>query len=240
MLKPARRQLKWVATIAAAAGLVALGGCGDGGGDPKTGKQLFVQSCGSCHALADANTKGAIGPDLDQAFAQSIRDGLGRDTIRGVVRKQISLPLGEMPADLVTGKDAASVAAYVADVAAKPGGGGATGAGATGAGGSGGGGTAKASASNQLSIPTDPSGQLAYQFTKATAKSGQVTLLSKNDAPVPHDISIKGGGVDEQGDQVTDGGTSKLSVKLKPGKYTYYCSVPGHEQGGMKGTLTVK
>ena len=67
-----------------------------------------------------------------------------------------------------------------------------------------------------------------------------MTLLSKNDAPVPHDISIKGGGVDEQGDQVTDGGTSKLSVRLKPGKYTYYCSVPGHEQGGMKGTLAVK
>ena len=114
-----------------------------------------------------------------------------------------------MPADLVTGKDADSVAAYVADVAAKPGGSGATGGGATGAGGSGGGGTAKASASNQLNIPTDPSGQLAYQFTKATAKAGQVTLLSKNDAPVPHDIAIKGGGVDEQGDQVTDGGTSK-------------------------------
>jgi mono/diheme cytochrome c family protein len=240
VLEPARRQVKWVATIAAAAGLVVLGGCGGGGGggDPKTGKQLFVQSCGSCHTLADANTKGAIGPDLDQAFAQSVRDGLGRDTIRGVVREQISLPLGAMPADLVKGKDADSVAAYVAEVAAKPGAGG--GGGATGGGGSGGGGTAKASASNQLDIPTDPSGQLAYQFTKATAKAGQVTLLSKNDSPVPHDISIKGGGVAEQGDQVTDGGTSKLSVRLKPGKYTYYCSVPGHEQGGMKGTLTVK
>ena len=131
VLEPARGQLKWVATIAAAAGLVALGGCGDGGGDPKTGKQLFVQSCGSCHTLASANTEGTIGPNLDDAFAQSIHDGLGRDTIQGVVRKQISLPLGEMPADLVTGKDADSVAAYVADVAAKPGGSGATGGGAT-------------------------------------------------------------------------------------------------------------
>jgi mono/diheme cytochrome c family protein/plastocyanin len=235
VLEPARRQVKWVATIAAAAGLVVLGGCGGGGGDPKTGKQLFVQSCGSCHTLADANTKGAIGPDLDQAFAQSVRDGLGRDTIRGVVREQISLPLGAMPADLVKGKDADSVAAYVAEVAAKPGAGG--GGGATGGGGSGGGGTAKASASNQLDIPTDPSGQLAYQVKKATAKPGKVTLRSKNDASVPHDIAIKGDG---KGPVVQGGKVSEVSTTLKAGSYEFHCSVPGHEQAGMKGTLTVK
>ena len=88
--------------------------------------------------------------------------------------------------------------------------------------------------------PADPTGQLLYKFKSASAKAGNVTLLSKNDSPVPHDISLKGGGVDEQGNQVTDGETSKVSAKVKAGKYTFYCSVPGHEQGGMTGTLTVK
>jgi mono/diheme cytochrome c family protein len=234
VLEAVRRQTKLAAAIAAAAGALALAGCGDGGGDPQTGKQLFVQSCGSCHTLAAANTRGSIGPNLDDAFAQSLRDGLGRDTVEGVVRKQIQVPIGAMPPDLVTGKDADAVAAYVADVAGKPAPPGA----ATGA--PGGGGTAKAGANGELSIPADSSGQLAYEYKKATAKAGQVTLLSKNDAPVPHDISVRGNGVEEEGDQVTDGGTSKVSVKLKPGKYEFYCSVPGHEQGGMKGTLTVK
>src|SRR5664280_2683101 len=35
------------------------------------------------------------------------------------------------------------------------------------------------------------------------------------------------------------GGTRVLTLKLKPGKYAFYCSVPGHRQGGMEGTLTV-
>jgi mono/diheme cytochrome c family protein len=234
VLEAVRRQTRLAAAITAAAGLFALAGCGGDGGDPQAGKQLFVQTCGSCHQLSDANTRGTIGPNLDDAFAQSLRDGLGRDTIEGVVREQIDVPLGAMPPKLLEGKEADSVAAYVADVAGKPAPPGA----ATGA--PGGGGTAKAGPNGELSIPADSSGQLAYEYTKATAKAGQVTLLSKNDAPVPHDISIRGNGVQEEGDQVTDGGTSKVSVKLKPGKYEFYCSVPGHEQGGMKGTLTVK
>ena len=37
-----------------------------------------------------------------------------------------------------------------------------------------------------------------------------------------------------------DGGTKTLTMTLAPGTYTYYCSVPGHRQAGMQGTLTVK
>ena len=62
----------------------------------------------------------------------------------------------------------------------------------------------------------------------------------KNDSPVPHDVSIEGGGVDEQGREVTDGGTSTVLATLKPGSYTFYCSVPGHRQAGMEGRLTVR
>ena len=227
--------------LSALAALAVLAGCGGDKGDKASGKQLFTQRCGSCHVLADAGSKGTIGPNLDKAFQQSVRDGLGRDTIEGVVREQIALPQGGvMPAKLVTGDDANAVAAYVASVAAKPGTGTTGGGGGTTGGGGQAGGSGKANARGEVEIDTDPSGQLKFQVTSATAKAGKVTLLSKNDSPVPHDISIRGSGVDQQGKQVSNGGTSKVSSALKPGKYEFYCSVPGHEQAGMRGTLTVR
>lgn len=126
---------------------VALAGCGDtvgfdeGGGDKISGKELFTQSCGACHTLADAGTTGEIGPNLDDAFYQYRVDVSGADPddakfqeqlaapgiesgVRQVVRGQIAYPVVNpvsgapgMPADIVTGDDAAAVAAYVADVA---------------------------------------------------------------------------------------------------------------------------
>jgi uncharacterized cupredoxin-like copper-binding protein len=236
VLGTAKRHLCVIATLAALGGLVLASGCGGSKPDAAKGKQLFTQRCGSCHTLADAGTKGIIGPNLDDAFKQAIADGLGRDTVEGVVDEQIAFPQGgQMPANLVRGDDRKAVAAYVAEAVGKRGG--ATGA--TGPAGGGGGGTAKANAKNEVEIPTDPTGQLAFKFKSATAKAGKVTLLSKNDSPVPHDISIKDG-VNVQGKQVTNGGVSQASTNLKPGTYEFYCSVPGHEQGGMKGTLTVK
>lgn len=233
MLKTAGR-LRALLVPAAIAGFVALGGCGGDNADTANGKQLFTQRCGSCHTLANAGTKGIIGPNLDDAFKQPIADGLGRSTIEGVVRDQIALPQGpEMPANLVTGSDAEDVAAYVAQAIGRKGSSGDVAGGSQG-------GTAKANAKNQVQIPADPTGLLKYEFANATAKPGQVTLLSKNDSSVPHDISLKGSGVNEQGPQVTGGKVSQVAVTLKPGQYTFYCSVPGHEAAGMKGTLTVK
>src|SRR3954465_13405805 len=86
------------------------------------GKKLFVAKCGSCHTLARAGTKGTVGPDLDAAFRQSLKDGLGRSTVRGVVQHQILYPYTlknqttgtQMPAKLVEGENASDVAAYVA------------------------------------------------------------------------------------------------------------------------------
>jgi cbb3-type cytochrome c oxidase subunit III len=112
---------------------LAASGCGTtglseaGSGDTTRGKELFTSKCGQCHTLADAGTKGVIGPNLDDAFRQSRDDGLGVGTIRSVVRNQISYAVEEpttgspgMPKDIVTGDDAESVAAYVASVAALP------------------------------------------------------------------------------------------------------------------------
>ena len=93
-------------------------------GDRIRGKELFKQRCGSCHALADAGTTGTIGPNLDYAFLQSRKDGLGEDTIVQVVRDQIAYAVTTpstgapgMPRNIVTGQDADDVATYVASVA---------------------------------------------------------------------------------------------------------------------------
>ena len=113
--------------------VIAATGCGTtglaeaGAGDTGAGKELFKAKCASCHTLADAGTAGTIGPNLDDAFRQARADGLGERTIQAVVRDQIAYAIEEpptglpgMPADLVTGDDAESVAAYVASVAALP------------------------------------------------------------------------------------------------------------------------
>jgi uncharacterized cupredoxin-like copper-binding protein len=113
---------------------------------------------------------------------------------------------------------------------------------AAGCGGSGGGGgssSASTPANAQVvEIDVADSG-FAFAKTTATANAGTVELKSKNPQSVTHDISIKGNGVDEQGNQVSSGGVSTVTADLKPGTYTFYCSVPGHEEAGMKGTLTV-
>ena len=91
-----------------------------------------------------------------------------------------------------------------------------------------------------LQIDADPTGQLKFTASSATASAGAVTVKMKNASGVPHDIGIKGNGINEVGPVVSNGGTSTVNVTLKPGTYTFFCSVDGHEAAGMKGTLVVK
>src|SRR5206468_3202518 len=81
---------------------------------------------------------------------------------------------------------------------------------------------------------------LAFNKKTLTAKAGQVTIVMSNPSPTPHNIAIQGGGVAKTGEIVSQGGTSQVTATLKPGKYTFYCSVPGHRDAGMQGTLTVR
>jgi plastocyanin len=66
-----------------------------------------------------------------------------------------------------------------------------------------------------------------------------VKLVMANPSSFPHAVSVKGHGIDKDGKTVNKGGTSRVSVKLKKGTYTFYCPVDGHEAGGMKGKLIV-
>jgi uncharacterized cupredoxin-like copper-binding protein len=93
--------------------------------------------------------------------------------------------------------------------------------------------------SSTLSLSADPSGALKFNKKVLSTKSGAVTINMKNPASVPHGIAVEGNGVDKDGQAVTSGGTSTVSVTLKPGKYTFYCPVDSHKQAGMQGTLTV-
>jgi len=86
----------------------------------------------------------------------------------------------------------------------------------------------------------DPSGQLKFTSSTLTASAGKATIDFTNSSSVPHNMTI----VDSSGKQVGatptfTGGTKSFTADLKPGKYTFYCSVPGHRQAGMQGTLTV-
>jgi uncharacterized cupredoxin-like copper-binding protein len=67
-------------------------------------------------------------------------------------------------------------------------------------------------------------------------KAGKITFDVKNDGKIEHDLAIKGG---PKTKLIQPGGTAQLEVELKPGKYHLYCSVPGHEQAGMKVDVTV-
>jgi plastocyanin len=92
---------------------------------------------------------------------------------------------------------------------------------------------------SELRLAADPSGQLTFDKTRLEAKAGPVTIAMRNASEIPHDVSIEGGGVDEEGKVVTGGATSTVTANLKPGSYTFYCSVDAHRQAGMVGTLKV-
>jgi mono/diheme cytochrome c family protein len=222
---------------------LAISGCGSGqdkSADLVNGKKLFIGegTCGSCHSLQRAGTKGNQGPNLDAAFENARQKGFGDSVIEGVVRDQIANPRrgSIMKADLVTGDNRRDVAAYVASVAGRPGQD--TGLLASVGGNQNANKTAVEKAGT-LEIPADPSGALAFTFGKATGTPGPVTISMPNPSPIQHNIAITGP-VKGQGPVVGKGGDSKFSVTLKPGTYEFLCEVPGHAAGGMKGTLTVK
>jgi uncharacterized cupredoxin-like copper-binding protein len=233
-----------LAAITATAAVV-LAGCGsDVKGDHAdlvNGKVLFVQRCGACHALARAGTRGNVGPDLDDAFSQSLDEGFERSVIDGIVKEQILYPSvsGKMPAKLVTGQHAVDIAAYVAASAAKPG----EDTGALAAAVRSTSQRAATAQDGKLEIDANPDGQLAYQVSSATSGAGALEIDSRNASSVPHDIALQegtDGRVIGEGRTVSNGGVSTVSVSVRAGRYTFYCTLPGHREAGMQGTLTVR
>lgn len=92
-----------------------------------------------------------------------------------------------------------------------------------------------------ISFEADPDGELAYTTTEAAAEAGKVTIGFSNPQALTHDVAIEDSAGDDVGktDLIADDSTS-TTVELEPGTYTFYCTVPGHREAGMEGTLTVK
>lgn len=100
---------------------------------------------------------------------------------------------------------------------------------------------AEGGGSATVKVEANPEGNLEFVQKSLTAKAGKDTLEFTNESPVPHDVKIENSSGEEVGGvEVVAEGTESTSVELKPGTYTFFCSIPGHRQAGMEGTLTVK
>jgi plastocyanin len=98
-----------------------------------------------------------------------------------------------------------------------------------------------AGSASAVDVEADPSGNLAFTSDTATAKAGKATINFTNESPIPHDVKLENEkGEEIGGTEVINEGSDSAEVELEPGTYTYYCSIPGHRQAGMEGTLTVK
>lgn len=91
-------------------------------------------------------------------------------------------------------------------------------------------------------VAAQPSGKLAFTKQTLSAKAGTVKIAFANKSPLPHNLTLQKGkdGAVVGATPTFDGGSKTLTVKLTPGTYTFFCSVPGHRTAGMQGTLTVK
>lgn len=101
--------------------------------------------------------------------------------------------------------------------------------------------TGVADAATTLKITANPKGMLMFNTKTLKAKAGKITIdmINPKTSGIPHGISVEGHGVDKDSKIVKPGHTAVLTLTLKKGSYTFYCPVPGHEAGGMKGTLKV-
>jgi len=99
----------------------------------------------------------------------------------------------------------------------------------------------EAGGGSTIKFEADPNGELAYTATEASAKAGKVTIDFNNPQSLTHDVAIEDSSGEEVGktDLIGKEETS-TTVDLKPGTYTFFCTVPGHREAGMEGTLTVK
>jgi plastocyanin len=98
-----------------------------------------------------------------------------------------------------------------------------------------------AGGSSTVNISTPSGTELAYDQKSATAKAGSVTIDFQNNESIPHDVAVESSSGDTVGQtDLVASGSANTTVDLQPGTYQFFCTVPGHREAGMQGTLTVK
>ena len=105
----------------------------------------------------------------------------------------------------------------------------------TGGGGGGGGG------GSTINISTPSGSDLAFDQKDVSASAGSDTISFDNKQALQHDVKVEDSSGNEiGGTDLVSSGTATATVNLQPGTYTFFCSVPGHREAGMEGTITVK
>ena len=90
-----------------------------------------------------------------------------------------------------------------------------------------------------LKLSADPT-QIAYTTKALSSKPGKVTIDFNNPAPIQHDVAIAKGSQELAKSPLVAQSSTSVTTDLASGKYVFYCTVPGHREAGMEGTLTVK
>ncbi|HEX2392100.1 MAG TPA: plastocyanin/azurin family copper-binding protein [Solirubrobacterales bacterium] len=90
-----------------------------------------------------------------------------------------------------------------------------------------------------IELAAEP-GAIAYDTTTLSSNPGEVTIDFENPSPIEHDVAIEQNGKEIAASETIDEGKTSVSANLAPGTYTFFCTVPGHREAGMEGTLTVK
>ncbi|MGI9020291.1 MAG: plastocyanin/azurin family copper-binding protein [Solirubrobacterales bacterium] len=83
-------------------------------------------------------------------------------------------------------------------------------------------------------------GSFAFEQTELTATAGPTTFEFENPASLGHDFCLEQDGSEVGCSDLVSEDSSTLEADLETGEYTFYCSVAGHREGGMEGTVTVE
>jgi plastocyanin len=101
--------------------------------------------------------------------------------------------------------------------------------------------TPSAGASETLELTSPEDGSLAFEPDSFQTGAGSLTLAYSNPSPVPHNVAVEDVEEELLGESETiTGAETELQVDVVPGEYVFFCTVPGHREGGMEGVITVQ